>query len=83
MAQPGIKYNKVAEQLVHAYEATCIKGGDEVDDNLIQGVVVKNKNTVIFRTKLIYARNVFKGKHNKLMAIVNGQGINDWCSSKG
>ena len=44
--------------------------------------MVKNKNARIYRVKMIYAKNIFKGMQNKLLSNVNGQGSNDWCSSK-
>ena len=81
--QPGIKYKKVSEQIVLEYESDFIEGVKKNKKNEIRGVVVKNRKTGIFRIKMVYGRNIFKGMHDKLMVIVNGQGFNDWCSSKG
>ena len=69
--------------MVQEYQENYIEGGKKIKENLFQGVVVKNENTGICRVKLIYGKNIFKGLHNKLMAIVNGEGFSDWCSSKG
>ena len=81
--QPGIKYKIVSEQVVHEAKSDYINGGERIKDNLIQPVIVKEMETGIFRAKLIYGRNILDGMHDKLMAIVNGQGFSDWCSSKG
>ena len=83
VTQPGNKYNHVPENVIEQCSSNYVDGSSQTDDDLLQPLVVRNTTTNRTRIKLNYGSNVFRGMHDKLMSLINGQEFNDWCTKNG